>query len=136
MLITIITFLCLENDFDSQRNVFKPTGESVQQHIYDNMWLINALLRPSDLSDFNIFYYRKEGEGGGQKVMIGIIIGENVDNNYGRPLIWKHSFLPAGSMNNVSTQNGKIVWTLCATLSTHRKIHRFSRNQRVVVPSL
>ncbi len=33
----------------------------------------------------NIFYYRKKGEGGGQKVMIGIIISENVDN-YGRPL--------------------------------------------------
>ena len=30
-------------------------------------------------------YYRKRGEGGGQKVMIGIIINENVDN-YGRPL--------------------------------------------------
>ena len=32
------------------------------------------------LSDFNIFYYRKKGEGGGQKVIIGIIISENVDN--------------------------------------------------------
>ncbi len=31
------------------------------------------------------FYYRKMGEGGGQKVMIGIIISDNVDN-YGRPL--------------------------------------------------
>ncbi len=33
---------------------------------------------------FQHFYYRKRGEGGGQKVMIGIIISENVDN-YGRP---------------------------------------------------
>ncbi len=49
------------------------------------MWLIDALPTPSHLSDFNIFYYRKKGEGGGQKVMIGIIISENVDN-YGRPL--------------------------------------------------
>ena len=37
------------------------------------------------MSYFNIFYYRKRGEGGGQKVMIGIIISENVDN-YGWPL--------------------------------------------------
>ena len=49
------------------------------------MWLINAFLRPSHQSDFNIFYYRKKGEGGGQKVIIGSIISENVDN-YGRPL--------------------------------------------------
>ena len=31
------------------------------------------------------FYYRKERGGGGQRVMIGIIIEENV-YNYGRPL--------------------------------------------------
>ncbi len=60
-------------------------GDSVHQHIYDKMWLINALLRPSHLSYFNIFYYRKKGEGGVQKVTIGIIISENVDN-YGRRL--------------------------------------------------
>ncbi len=45
----------------------------------------NALLRPFHLPDFNIFYYRKKGEGGAWKLMIGIIISENVDN-YGRPL--------------------------------------------------
>ncbi len=36
---------------------------------------------------FQNFYSRKKGEGGGQKVMIGIIISEDVDN-YGRYLKW------------------------------------------------
>ncbi len=69
------------------RKVFLPICDSAQQHIYDKMWMINDLLKPSLLliSDFNIFYYHKKGEGGGQKVMIGIIISENVDN-YGWPL--------------------------------------------------
>ncbi len=47
MLITIITFLCLENGFDAQRKVFYPIGDSAQQHMYGKMWLINALLRKS-----------------------------------------------------------------------------------------
>ncbi len=57
MLVTITTsFLCLENYFGAQRNVFLSihVGDSVQQHIYDKMWLINALLKPSYLSDFTI----------------------------------------------------------------------------------
>ncbi len=33
-----------------------------------------------------IFYYRNKGKRGGQKVMIGFIISENVDQ-YGRPLL-------------------------------------------------
>ncbi len=49
------------------------------------MWMINALFRPSHLSYSNIFYYCKKGEGGGQEVMIGVMISENVDN-YGRTL--------------------------------------------------
>ncbi len=56
------------------------------------MWPINALHGPSHLSDFNIFNYRKRGEGGGQKVMIGIIISENVDNLDG-PLVRAHNIL-------------------------------------------
>ena len=38
------------------------------------------------------FYYRKGREGGGQQVMIGIIIEENV-YNYGRPLSMEKSIL-------------------------------------------
>ncbi len=74
-----------------KENFYNPSVTQPSNIIYDKMWLINALHRPSHLSDFNIFYYCKKGEGGGQKVMIGIIISENVDN-YGRPLTLKMSY--------------------------------------------
>ena len=49
---------------------FQPIGDSAKQYICDKKGLINVLLRPSHLSDFNIFCYCKKGEGGGQKDII------------------------------------------------------------------
>ncbi len=54
MLITIITFFSLANDFDAYRSISIPYVNLSNNN--NKMWPINVLLRPSHLTDFNIFY--------------------------------------------------------------------------------
>ena len=54
--------------------------------------------------DKNDYYYHKEREGGGQKVMIEIIISENDDND-GRPLTREREFVQHENPKHLATGN-------------------------------
>ncbi len=88
MLIIIISFFRPENDLEDQTSMnlgFRAMSNSNQYYTFNMVLCARCINLTMSCAVFQHLYYHKRGEGGGQKVMIGIIISENVDN-YGWPL--------------------------------------------------